>query len=118
MTVALEAITFDCVDAAALAAFWSVLLEHPVDDGASEDFAAIGLADGNKAHPAWMFIKVPEAKSAKNRCHPDLMTTDRTAAVARAVAAGATVVGEHEESGTTWTSLADPEGNELDIVSG
>jgi predicted enzyme related to lactoylglutathione lyase len=117
MTLALEAITFDCADAAALAGFWSALLEHPVDDGASADFAAIGLADGNKAHPAWMFIKVPEAKSAKNRCHPDLISEDRAAAVARAVAAGATVVGEHDESGTAWTSLVDPEGNELDIVS-
>ena len=44
MSVDLLAVTFDCADATALASFWSAVLERPVDDGASEDFAAIGLA--------------------------------------------------------------------------
>jgi predicted enzyme related to lactoylglutathione lyase len=114
----LEAITFDCADAGALAAFWSTLLDHPVDDGASESYAAIGLSDDNKLRPAFAFIQVPEGKTAKNRCHPDLVTDDLEAAVAKAVAAGATHVADVEEDGNRWTTLTDPEGNELDLVAG
>ena len=117
-TTHLEAITFDCADAASLAAFWSTLLDHPVDDGASAAYAAIGLSDDNKLRPAFAFLQVPEGKTAKNRCHPDLVTTDLEAAVAAAVAAGATKVADVEEDGTRWTTLLDPEGNELDLVAG
>jgi hypothetical protein len=118
MSVHLEAVTFDCADARVLARFWSEVLEHPVDDGASESFAAIGLADDNKLRPAWCFIQVPERKQAKNRCHPDLVAVDHDATVTRALAAGATRVAEVDEGGTRWTTLRDPEGNELDIVAG
>ena len=118
MSIALEAVTFDCADAAALARFWGAVLEHPVDAGATEAFAAIGLSDDNKLRPAWCFIQVPEPKVAKNRCHPDLLAVDHEAAVARAVAAGATRLADIEESGTRWTTLTDPEANEFDIVAG
>ncbi len=118
MSTALEAVTFDCADALVLARFWSSVLEHPVDDGATAEFAAIGLSDDNKLRPAWCFIQVPEPKIAKNRCHPDLLATDHEAAVARAVAAGATRLADVEEGGTRWTTLADPEGNEVDIAAG
>jgi len=118
MTIALEAVTFDCADAVALATFWSAVLEHPVDDGATKAFAAIGLSDDNKLRPAWCFIQVPEGKTAKNRCHPDLFAVDHEAAVARAVAAGAQRMADIEESGTRWTTLTDVEANEFDIVAG
>ena len=118
MAVRLEAVTFDCADALALAGFWSVLLDHPVDDGASPELAAIGMADDNKLRPAFVFMQVPEPKAAKNRCHPDLATTDLQAAVARALAAGATKLAEHDEHGFRWVTLTDPEGNELDLVAG
>jgi hypothetical protein len=118
VSIALEAVTFDCADAVGLARFWSAVLEHPVDDGATAEFAAIGLSDDNKLRPAWCFVRVPEAKVAKNRCHPDLLAVDHSAAVARAVAAGATRLADVEEGGTRWTTLADPEGNEFDIVAG
>jgi hypothetical protein len=118
MSVSLEAVTFDCVDALAQAGFWSEMLGHPVDDGASEDFAAIGLGGEHRVRPAWMFIKVPEGKTAKNRCHPDLLAADREAEVGRAVAAGARKLGDFDEGGARWTTLVDPEGNEFDIVAG
>ena len=118
MSLHLEAVTFDAADALVLAHFWSTVLEHPVDDGATAEFAAIGLSDDNKLRPAWCFIQVPEGKTAKNRCHPDLVAEDHEAAVARAVEAGAKRVADIEESGTRWTTLTDPEGNEFDIVAG
>ena len=118
MAMRLEAVTFDCADALALAGFWSVLLDHPVDEGATPEFAAIGMADDNKLRPAFTFVQVPEPKAAKNRCHPDLVTTDVAALVERAVAAGANKVGEYDENGFRWVTLTDPEGNELDLVAG
>jgi hypothetical protein len=116
--VGLEAVTFDCRDAGAVARFWSTVLGHPVDDDASPEFAAIGMADGNRLHPAWMFVQVPEDKTAKNRCHPDLLAADHGAVVDRAVAAGARRLGDFDQAGVRWTTLADPEGNEFDVVAG
>lgn len=115
MNPSLAAITFDCTDAARLAEFWSALLGRAVDPDASADFASIGWAT---SRPAWMFIKVPESKVVKNRVHVDLVSQDRPADVERALALGATVLGGFDEGGNQWTTLADPEGNEFDIVSG
>ena len=116
MTATLEALTFDCRDALVLAQFWSAVLDHPVDDGGTADFAAIGL-DGSTLRPAWMFIKVPEAKAAKNRLHPDLASADQPAEVDRVIGLGAKRLGDFDEDGTRWTTLSDPEGNEFDIAA-
>lgn len=115
MSVSLGHITFDAVDAAALAAFWSAALDRPVDEGGSVHFSSIGYpAEPGRA--AWLFLAVPEPKAAKNRLHLDLVATDRDAEVARLVALGATRVDEHEEYGHTWTVLRDPEGNEFCVA--
>lgn len=110
MTLSVHAITVDCADAAAVAGFWAGVLGRPVEDGASTDFASI---DGT---PRWLFVKVPEPKSVKNRVHVDLVADDRAAEVDRVVGLGATRVAEFDEDGSTWTTLADPEGNEFDIA--
>ncbi len=118
MKTSLLAVTFDCANAASLATFWSGVLELPSDPGTSEDFASIGL-DGGGPHPAWMFVKVPEGATAKNRCHPDLVTSsDLGAEAARVVALGATENAGHEEGGHRWINFTDPEGNVFDIVAG
>ncbi len=118
MTSSLFAVTFDAADAPRLAAFWSEVLGRPVDDeGASADFASIGVMKPGHGDPGWMFITVPEGKQAKNRCHPDLTAADLKAEVARVVALGATEHGPHEEAGAHWVTLTDPEGNEFDIVA-
>ena len=62
-----------------------------------------------------MFLAVPEPRQGKNRVHLDLVSTDRQAVVERALSLGATKVGEFDEYGTQWTTLADPEGNVFDI---
>ena len=62
-----------------------------------------------------MFVAVPEPRQGKNRMHLDLVATDLPAEVERAVALGATKIGEFDEYGTRWTTLTDPEGNVFDI---
>ena len=118
MTSSLLALTFDCGDAAALATFWSRVLGREVDADASGGFASIGMSSASASNPAWFFIAVPEGKAGKNRFHPDLVATGFDEEVARVVGLGATKVADIEEGGHHWVTLADPEGNEFDIVAG
>jgi predicted enzyme related to lactoylglutathione lyase len=113
MSIRFAAVTFDCADAAALAQFWSGVLDWPVATSPppSPHFAAIGRGDGS----GMMFMKVPEGKTGKNRVHVDLDSEDPTSAVARVVALGATKLYDRAEYGVSWTTLADPEGNEFCI---
>ncbi|MBG0565475.1 VOC family protein [Actinoplanes aureus] len=106
-------ITFDCDDSTALAAFWSQALQRPVDDGANEFFATIGAAEPG---PTFMFLKVGEPKTAKNRCHLDLTAEDRDAEVKRLLTLGATYQSEHDEYGHHWIVLHDPSGNEFCVA--
>jgi Glyoxalase-like domain len=113
-TLSLGQIVIDSVDAAALAGFWSSLLDRPALEGANQFFAVIPAArDGS--FPALMFLAVPEPRSGKNRLHLDLVSSDRAAAVEHATKLGARKVAEFDEYGTQWTTLADPEGNVFDI---
>ncbi len=118
MKLMIAHITIDCAHADVLASFWSELLGRPVDDGASDVFATIGLADAHRNGPALMFIQVPETKAAKNRVHLDLHASAWRDEARRAVGLGATHVADHEEFGTAWSTLLDPEGNEFDIGAG
>jgi predicted enzyme related to lactoylglutathione lyase len=106
-------IVFDCVRADHLAAFWSALLDLPVRAGANPYFAVMERSTG---FPSLMFIAVPEPRQGKNRLHLDLTSDDLPAAIERAVSLGASKVGDFNEYGTTWTTLADPEGNVFDIA--
>ena len=116
MSSSLLGLTFDCTEATTLATFWSDVLGRSVDDGASTDFASIGFGDDSQ--PAWFFVKVPEGKAVKNRCHPDLVASDREAEVRRLTMLGAKQVADFDEGGHLWTTLLDPEGNEFDVITG
>lgn len=112
MSSSLAQVVFDCDDAAALAGFWSGVLDKPVDAEANEFFASIGRGgDG----PGFFFIKVPEPRSGKNRLHVDLASADYEAEVDRVIGLGAKRVGDFDEYGVRWTTLSDPEGNVFDI---
>jgi predicted enzyme related to lactoylglutathione lyase len=114
-TITFGQVTFDCADAARLAAFWSGLLGRPVGDGANEYFAMVpGATD--RTFPALMFLQVAEPRAGKNRLHLDLAAADRALAVKHAVGLGAAVVDEFDEYGVRWTTLTDPEGNVFDIA--
>ncbi|MEO5833491.1 MAG: VOC family protein [Nakamurella sp.] len=116
MTVNLEQIVFDARDAATLAAFWSALLEQPVDPGASAEFASVGRTGPLPLPTPFLFMQVPEKATGKNRVHVDLDSATPEADVARAMLNGARRVDDHDEYDTRWTTLADPEGNVFDIV--
>lgn len=105
---------FDCSDPVTLAAWWAELLGTEVVSE-SEDFCVVRPPEGRKTIIS--FQKVPEAKQVKNRAHPDLAVGDKVAAVARAVAMGATQLDDFTwEGGWSWTVLQDPEGNEFCMV--
>jgi predicted enzyme related to lactoylglutathione lyase len=111
-----KAVTFDCADATVVSRFWSSVLARPIDTepmAPSPFFASIGLGDPTRI--GYMFIQVPEGKTVKNRVHMDFDAEDVAAEVARVIALGATHIHDKDEFGMTWTTLADPEGNEFCI---
>ena len=116
MAVRLGNVTFDCVDPVAMSTFWAALLGLEVDDGASEFFASVGASDPSVS-PAWLFIAVPEGKTAKNRMHIDLESTDVAGDRPRVVELGGTHHADNEEWGHAWSVFSDVEGNEF-CVSG
>jgi hypothetical protein len=125
MSLSVACVAFDCRDALAVGQFWSAAVDRPLDAGATAEFASIGFADRRTpdgwrrvqpaAEPTWLFAKVPEPKSSKNRLHLDLVSADIEADIARLVELGATRIADREEYGYTWTLMADPEGNEFDL---
>ena len=95
----------------ASARFWAAVLERPLPEETMEGYVVL---DGT---PAWSFFTVPEPKSSKNRVHVDLAVPDLAKEVDRILALGATKLGDFDEAGFRWTTLADPEGNEFDVVA-
>ena len=113
MSISLENIAFDCADAATLASFWAGVLSTEVDADGNEFFATVNrAADG----PTLMFLQVPEERAGKNRLHLDFSTTGWAEEIDRLVGIGAKRVGEFDEYGAHWVTLADPEGNVFDLA--
>jgi len=95
---------------------WAAVLGRTVADGANGDNAAIN-ADPAVPGSRIAFHRVPEGKTVKNRMHFDLITTDFDAEVDRLTGLGATKLNEIN-AGSHWATLADPEGNEFDVIAG
>jgi hypothetical protein len=124
----LHDIVFDCRHPASLARFWAAVLDGykvaPYDEAELERLRGKGIFDPEDdpsvlvertegTGPRLIFQLVPESKVAKNRLHLDLRADDRASELRRLTGLGATVVSEQ----AGWTVLADPEGNEFDLVS-
>jgi predicted enzyme related to lactoylglutathione lyase len=118
MSISVLAISFDAHDAGQLAHFWAEALHRRVNDGAGEDFASIVADPGSQLGPLLMFHKVPEGKTAKNRLHFDLQTTDVATEADRLASLGAKQTRSLAENNNGWISFVDPEGNEFDLVAG
>lgn len=115
ITMLLRHVTVDCADPYALATFWSTVTGWPVsaEDEPGDDEV---LVEAPAPVPGLLFIRVPEARTVKNRVHFDWMPTERTRdeEVARIVGLGATVHEDHRRpDGPGWVTLRDPEGNEF-----
>lgn len=109
------AVTFDAADALRVATFWGAALGRPVGAGADEESASVE-ADPQIPGSRLGFRKVPEPKTVKNRLHFDLATQDLDAEVRRLVDLGATKLRE-SNGGLRYVTLADPEGNEFDLIA-
>lgn len=113
MTIRLEMVTFDSLDARALAAWWARQTGGFVVDEADGWFVVV---EGGPVRLG--FQKVPDPTPGKNRGHVDLVAPDRDAEVARLVGDGATLVATHDEGGFSWVVLADPDGNQFCVAQG
>jgi hypothetical protein len=79
----------------------------------------VGFAYPDPAAVCIDVLAVPEPKTVKNRVHLDLATTSaahQADLVARLRALGATDV-DLGQGDVPWTCLADPEGNEFDVLT-
>ena len=117
-------LAIDCADPDVLARFWCSVLDYEVQDE-DDGLVAIGPATipEGKNHlgpvpPMLTFAHVPEGKTDKNRLHLDVNPTDRSQdeEIVRLIGLGATVIYDNRpEFG--WVTLADPEGNEFDVLA-
>ena len=119
-------IVVDCAHPASVARFWAQVLDGyavaPYDEEELARLRANGIDDpeddptvlveAGPGRPRFFFVKVPEAKTVKNRLHLDLRAADPPAEVTRLTQLGARVTAERP----TWTVLADPEGNEFCVL--
>jgi predicted enzyme related to lactoylglutathione lyase len=109
----IAALAIDCRDPSGLARWWSRLLGGEVEVDADGDATLHTLhTPGGLAID---FVRVPEAKTVKNRLHLDLRSTDLAAATDQALALGATRADDIYDGGR-WQVLRDPEGNEFCLL--
>jgi hypothetical protein len=73
--------------------------------------------DGNTSAPRIVFNKVPEPKTVKNRLHLDLVS-DTFDAETELVSLGAQRLRDLQRDKSCWTTFADIEGNEFDLIAG
>jgi hypothetical protein len=120
-------IVFDAAHPASLARFWAAALDGyavaPYDDeelarlrangvNEPEDDPSVLVEPAVPGAPRLFFTLVPEPKTMKNRVHLDLRAADIDEETARLVELGATELARLEG----WVTLADPEGNEFDVL--
>ena len=67
--------------------------------------------------PRLFFQRVPEPKAVKNRLHLDLLTEHHEEETERLIGLGARPLNEFKLPGVRWTTFADLEGNEFDLLT-
>ena len=118
MSNSLFGIAVDCRDAAALARFWGAVLGRQVAADATADNAVLLAADEAISGPRLTFHRVPEAKVVKNRLHLDLISDTFDAETERLLSLGAHRLRDLQADKARWTTFADIEGNEFDLIAG
>jgi predicted enzyme related to lactoylglutathione lyase len=118
MTIRVQCLCIDSRDPGALASFWADVLgwrrTHDTDHEVVLEPPKGSPEDG--VSPDLLFLRVPEAKSVKNRLHLDLRPDDQDAEVRRVEGLGARRVSVGQGADASWVVLADPEGNEFCIL--
>jgi len=118
MSNSLLAIAIDCADAAALARFWAEVLGRQVAEDSTAERAVLLPGDGDTSGPLITFNTVPEPKTVKNRLHLDLISDTFDAETARLLRLGARRLRDLLRDKARWTTFADIEGNEFDLIAG
>ena len=112
----IAAVVADCTDPRAMARFWGEAMDWTLHE-VTDDHAVLRSAKG--VGPYLKLLRTPDAKTVKNRVHLDLRPypgDDQAAEVARLRALGATDI-DLGQGDVPWTGLADPEGNEFDVLT-
>jgi catechol 2,3-dioxygenase-like lactoylglutathione lyase family enzyme len=117
MNNSLFAVAIDCADAAALARFWAGVLGRQVASASTSRHAVL-LAGGDTSEPCLVFNRVPEAKITKNRMHLDLISDTFDGESERLLSLGARRLSDQQAGKSRWTTFADIEGNEFDLIAG
>lgn len=112
----IAAVLIDCAEPGALARFWIEAAGWTLRES-DADFAS--LRSASDAGPFLELLRVPDAKTGKNRIHVDvapLPDGDQHAEARRLTEASAQPidVGQGE---VTWVVLGDPEGNEFCVLA-
>jgi predicted enzyme related to lactoylglutathione lyase len=107
-------VTFDCADPERLSGFWAAVTGYERTE-LTDEFARLRAPD-RRGIRHLLFFKVPEPKHGKNRMHVDLAAKDAEQEIERLKGLGAEELYRHAERGVSWTTMADPEGNEFCIA--
>ncbi len=118
MSNSLLAVTFDCADARALARFWADVLGREVAEDSTSEHAVLLTGAGDSRGPRMIFNKVPEPKMVKNRLHLDLVSDTFDTETERLLSLGAQRLRDLQGDKSRWTTFADIEGNEFDLIAG
>jgi predicted enzyme related to lactoylglutathione lyase len=111
-------VVLDTAEPEKLVGFWTELLGLEVTARVADgQYVVLGTSSPDAGAPALAFQRVPEGKSVKNRMHLDLVVDDLEVATERIVAMGGSWDGRTQQlDDYRWRCMADPEGNEFDIV--
>lgn len=128
----IDAVAFDCEDAAPLARFWAAALDWSIAPYDEDELARLqekGIVDpeddpsvvleppDGSGLPVLVFTEVPEEKATKNRVHLDLVASSSLEQeVERLNALGASLRNWAEEEGNVWAVMLDPQGNEFCVM--
>lgn len=118
LSIRIQSVTVDSQEPAKIARFWAEVLGWRITYD-EPDEVVLEPPAGNRedgVSPDLLFVRVPEAKSVKNRLHLDLRPDDQKAEVARVEALGARRVNVGQSDDVSWVVLADPDGNEFCIL--
>ena len=105
----------DSTDPEPIARWWAEVLGYDVTEA---DPDAVEIVGPRGSGPSLVFVKVPEAKSVKNRLHIDVSPTDRDQGdeLERLLRLGAKRADVGQGDDVRWVVLTDPDGNEFCLL--
>ncbi|MTD15471.1 VOC family protein [Nakamurella sp. YIM 132087] len=105
-------LVLDAVDTALIARFWAAALRYDLQDPVD----VYQVLTPPQSGPVLLVQRVGAPKSGKNRMHLDLHVSDADAECTRLERLGGSRIGTGALGDVRWVTMADPEGNEFDVV--